>query len=98
MNQIREFFAILDYIAVTVWGFTVYDILPLVTSTDFLTTTDGIIKTLLAFVGLIYLSARTTTYIIMSRLNKRYREQEIIEKENANFYRKFNNEFLNKEK
>lgn len=96
MNELKEFFNYLDYIVGTFWGITVYDILPKIGTGTFIDSFDGVIKTLFALVGLIYACARLITYIIMSRLNKRYREQEIIEKENANFYHKFNDEFLKK--
>ena len=98
MNELKEFFNYLDYVVGTFWGITVYDILPQIGTNTLITSFDGVIKTLFALVGLIYACARLFTYIVMSRLNKRYREQEIIEKENNNFYHKFNDEFIKNEK
>jgi len=98
MNEIKEFFNYLDYVVATFWGITVYDILPQIGTAQLIGSVDGIIKTLFALVGLVYACARLVTYVVMSRLNRRYREQEIIEKENANFYHKFNEEFLKEKK
>ena len=94
MNELKDIFTYLDYVAASFWGITLYDVLPQIGTGTLITSFDGVIKTLFALVGLIYAFARLVTYIVMSRLNKKYREQEIIEKENANFYKKFNNEFL----
>ena len=98
MNELKDIFTYLDYVAASFWGITLYDVLPQIGTGTLITSFDGVIKTLFALVGLIYAFARLVTYIVMSRLNKKYREQEIIEKENANFYKKFNNEFLKENK
>ncbi len=98
MNEIKDIFTYLDYVAATFWGITLYDIIPQIGTGQLIDSIDGWIKTLFAVVGLIYACARLTTYIVMSRLNKKYREQEIIEKETNNFYKKFNNEFLKEDK
>jgi hypothetical protein len=98
MNKIKEFFNYLDYLVGTFWGITVYDLLPQIGTGTLISSFDGVVKTLFALIGLMYACARLITYIIMSRLNKRYREQEIIEKENSNFYHKFNDEFLKNKK
>ena len=94
MNELKDIFTYLDYVAASFWGITLYDVLPQIGTGTLITSFDGVIKTLFALVGLIYACARLVTYIVMSRLNKRYREQEIIEKENNNFYHKFNDEFI----
>lgn len=98
MNEIKDILNWLDYVVATFWGITVYDILPQIGTGELIGSIDGVIKTLFALVGLIYAAARLVTYVVMSRLNSKYREQEIIEKENANFYKKFNKEFLKEDK
>lgn len=96
MNEIKEFFNYVDYVVATFWGITLYDIAPYLGSGALMSSVDGIVKFLFALVGLIYAIARLINFITMARLNKKFREQEIIEKENSNFYKKFNDEFLNK--
>lgn len=96
MNELKDLFNYLDYVVATFWGITVYDILPQIGTGELINSIDGVIKTLFALVGLIYAVARLVTYIVMSRLNSKYREQEIIEKENSNFYNKFHEEFIDK--
>lgn len=100
MNEFKNLLKIFDSICVTYWGFTIYDLIPQIFGGFTISTFDDTIKICFAFVGLIYAFARLVTYVVMSRLNSRYRELEIQEKENENkieFYEKFNKEF-NKEK
>lgn len=94
MNEIKDFFNFLDYVVFTFWGITVYDVLPAIGTGNLINSIDGTIKFLFALVGLIYAIVRLINFIVMARLNKKYREQEIIEKENANFNKKFYNEFI----
>lgn len=94
MNELKEFFNYLDYVVGTFWGITVYDILPQIGTGTLIDSFDGVIKTLFALVGLIYACARLVTYIIMSRLNAKYREQEIFEKQAKTFGTKWSEEFL----
>lgn len=96
MEEIKGFFGYLDYVAATFWGITIYDILPYIGTSNLISSVDNAVKFLFALVGLIYAIARLIHFIIMARLNRKYREQEIIEKENANFYKKFHDEFLDK--
>lgn len=100
MQQIKDFLNFLDYIVATFWGFTVIEIMPLLTSGSasltVLNSVSEFIKVLFAIAGLIYLIVRLMHFIKMSKINIDIRKEELEEKKNANFYKKFNNEFIDK--
>lgn len=64
-----------------------------ISGNNFLATFDGFVKMLLSIAGLVYLVVRITHTIKMNKLNQRYREEEIKEKQNDNFYKRFNKDF-----
>ena len=96
MFEIKNLLNFFDSAVATYWGITIYDLIPQFLKGIEITTVDTSIRVCFALVGLIYAFARLVTYVVMSRLNSRYRELEIQEKENENkieFYEKFNKEF-----
>ena len=99
MHHVKDFLNYVDMIVGTFWGFTLLEIVPILSTgtTIVFTQLDNVIKILFAFVGLIYAIVRLYNFIHMAKLNLDYRKQEIIEKQNANFRKKWNDEFLNKE-
>lgn len=75
----------------TFWGFTLTEIIPILASREYvLSSLDNLIKTSFALIGLIYTIVRMLHFIQMSKLNKEYRRQEIIEKKLNNFKQKEN--------
>lgn len=112
MQQIKDFLELIkDILAGTVWSYSIFEIIPLIplfpvilageTDFSFLGNTSVLVNVLVALAGLVYLILRIVHFWRMSSLNIRFRKEEIIEKENSNFYRKFNKEFIdqfNKEK
>lgn len=99
MQQLKDLLNVFDVIVGTFWGVTLMEIIPVLTTgtTIVFTQLDNVIKIAFAFVGLIYAIVRLYNFIHMAKLNLDYRKQEIIEKQNANFRKKWNDEFLNKE-
>lgn len=100
MQQIRDFLNFLDFTFATLWGYTLIDILPHLSTTYIFSSLDNIIKSLFALVGLIYAIVRCYFYYMKgvrenarAILEERKMEQE-IENQKAEFYKKFNNEFL----
>lgn len=100
MQQLKDILSFLDIVVGTFWGFTVMEVIPLVTSgtTIVFTQVDNAIKILFALVGLIYTIVRLIHFYKISKLNREFRKQEVIEKENANFYHKWDKEFLQPKK
>lgn len=100
MQQIRDFLNFADYIFATLWGYTLIDLIPHLSTAYVFSSIDNIIKSLFALVGLIYASVRCYFYYkrgvranALSILQEKKLAQE-IENNRVDFYKKFNNEFL----
>lgn len=98
MQQIKDFLNFLDFLVGTFWSFTMMDILPIVFSgqitSQLLSSVSGIVNLLLAIAGLIYLVVRLIHFIRMSKLHIESKKQDIIAKKHANFYTKWDKEFI----
>jgi len=98
MQQIKDFLNFLDIIVGTFWSFTMFEVLPLVISGQITVTAlssfSGFLNILVSIAGLVYLVARTIHFLKMSKLHIQLKKEEIIEKQNANFYAKWNKEFI----
>lgn len=100
MQQIRDFLNFLDFTFATLWGYTLIEIMPNLTATYVFSSLDNVIKSLFALVGLIYAVVRCYFYYMRGiRANARaiLEEQKLkqdLESQKAEFYKKFNDEFL----
>jgi hypothetical protein len=98
MQQIKDFLNFLDVLVGTFWSITLLDLYPLLITgqltNNAMSSISGFVNLLLAIAGLIYLVLRIIHFFRMSKLNLEYKKQEIIEKKNANFYKKFHDEFI----
>lgn len=100
MQQIRDFLNLVDYLFATLWGYTLIDLIPHLSTSYVFSSIDNVIKSLFALVGLIYASVRCYFYYKRGiRANARaiLEEQKLaqeIENNRVDFYKKFNNEFL----
>lgn len=98
MQQIKDFLKLLDFIVGTYWSITMMDLIPMVFSGQITITALSNISTfvnlLVAIAGLVYLVVRTVHFIRMSKLHIESKKQDIIAKKQANFYNKWDKEFL----
>jgi len=98
MQQIKDFLNFLDIVVGTFWSITIMDVLPIIMSgqitSQLLNSISGIVNLLLAVAGLVYLVFRTIHFIRMSKLHIESKKQDIIAKKQANFYNKWDKEFL----
>jgi len=98
MQQIKDFLNVLDFLVGTYWSITMLDVLPIIfsgqISTQILSSVSGVVNLLLAIAGLIYLVVRLIHFIKMSKLHIESKKQDIIAKKHANFYTKWDKEFL----
>jgi len=98
MQQIKDFLNFVDIIVGTFWSMTVLDLYSVLFSGQItisvLSDISTFVNMLLAIAGLIYLVVRIVHFVKMSKLHIEYKKQEILEKKNANFYKKFTDEFL----
>lgn len=91
MVQIKAYLISLDYICLLVSGYSFIDILG---GNLAMSSIDNFVKLLLSMAGFVYLCARTYHFILKSSLDRKFREEEIIEKKNQNFDRKFKKNFV----
>jgi len=98
MQQIKEFLNFLDICVGTLWSMIMMDILPLLFSGQITITALSNISTfvnlLVAVAGLVYLVVRTIHFIRMSKLHIESKKQDIIAKKQANYYNKWDKEFI----
>jgi len=98
MQQIKEFLNFLDLLVGAFWSFTMMDLIPMIFSGQItitaLSNVSTFVNVLVAIAGLIYLIFRTIHFAKMSKLIIQLKKEEIIEKQNANFRKKWNDEFL----
>lgn len=98
MQQIKDFLNFLDLLVGTFWSVTMMDVLPIIFSgqigTQLLGSISGIVNLLLAIAGLVYLIVRLVHFVRMSKLIIESKKQDIIAKKNANFYTKWDKEFI----
>lgn len=86
IQQVKDFLNFVDIIVGTFWGFTLMEVVPVLSTgtTIVFTQLDNVIKVAFAFVGLIYTIIRMLHFIKKSKQDLRFREQEIIEKQYTN--------------
>lgn len=95
MVKIKTFLLSLDWICLSVSGYSFIDIAgTLVSGNLALSSIDNFIKLLLSMAGFVYLCARTYHFIMKSALDREFRKEEIIEKRNQNFKPRFEREFI----
>ena len=98
MQQVKDFLNFIDIFVGMFWSFTMIEVMPIILSgqiaTNLLSSMSGFVNLLVAIAGLIYLAVRTVHFYKMSKLHIQLKKEEIIEKQNANFYGKWNKNFL----
>jgi hypothetical protein len=79
MQTIKTALNLIDVFFGTIWGLTLTEVLPLLTSgsTAVFTQVDSIIKVLFSLAGLVYLVVRIIHYYHMSKLNRDIKRLEI---------------------
>jgi hypothetical protein len=84
-----------DWVFLTISGYSFIDIMNIFISGNLaLSSVENFIKLLLSMAGFVYLCARTYHFIVKSSLDREYRREEIIEKKNQNFPKKWDREFI----
>jgi hypothetical protein len=98
MHQVKNFF---DLCFGTLWGVNLIKILPLIMNTGTAVVFPQLDKALsitITVLGIAYAIARLIITIRKAKQDERFREQEIIEKQNSNFLKKWNDEFIEPKK
>lgn len=95
MAKIKAFLLTLDWIFLTISGYSFIEISStLVAGNLAMSSIDNFIKLLLSMAGFVYLCARTYHFIMKSALEREMMKEDLIEKKNKNFPKKFYDEFI----
>jgi len=95
MQTIKLFFNALNYLFFVFYSFTIIDVVKKVTFGEFyLSNATNFVQFLLTLIGLFFAYYKLRTYMRDSRTKSKILEQELREKQDIHFYKKWNNEFL----
>jgi len=95
MQTIKLFFNALNYLFFVFYSFTIIDVVKKVTFGEFyLSNATNFVQFLLTLIGLFFAYYKLRTYMRDSRTKSKILEQELREKQDNHFYKKWNNEFL----
>jgi predicted membrane protein len=90
----NNFLSVVNYCLYGLYGFTFLDVINKISNGDFyLSNATNFVQFLLTLIGVFYAYYRLKTYIRDSRTRSKILEQELIQKENENFYKKWNKDF-----
>lgn len=98
MHHLKNFF---DLCFGTLWSVNLIKILPLILNTGTAVVfpqLDRVLSISITVLGIAYAIARLIITIRKAKQDERFREQEIIEKQNTNFLKKWNDNFLEPKK
>ena len=75
MQIIKDIYTFLDYFFITIWGFTLIDIIPIITGGTILTTFDNFIKSMFALAGFIFILIRMHHYWHDKKLDRKIKKE-----------------------
>ena len=85
MVKVKAFLLGADFVVLSISGYSFIDIISIFFSGNLaMSSIDNFIKLLFSMGGLIYLCVRIYNNITMGRLDRKYKEQEIIAKQQEN--------------
>ena len=89
MQQLKEFFNLVDFLVGTFCGITLIEIVPVLAANGLfngvMSSFSDLTNTLFAFAGLIYLVVRLIHFIRMSKINVAIRKEELKKIKHENF-------------
>lgn len=95
MHAIKYLFNVFNYGFYCLYSFTLIDVVKKITFGEFyLSNATNFVQFLLTLVGLAFAFFKLKTYIRDSRTRSKMLEQELIEKQNNHFYKRWTHEFL----
>ena len=94
MHYVRYVFSCLNYIGYCLWSFSTLNFLEQILNDNFnFKSINSFLSAMAAVVALIFAVFKLLAYIRDSKIRSKMLEQELIAKENDNFYKKWNHEF-----
>lgn len=97
MQTIKYLFNALNYGFYCLYSFTLIDVVKKLSFGEFyLSNATNFVQFLLTLIGVVFAYYKLKTYIRDSRTRSKILEQELLEKQNEHFYKRWNKEFLNR--
>jgi len=95
MHLIKYLFNTLNYSLYCLYSYTLIDVVKKLTFGEFyLSNANNFVQFLLTLIGVFFAYYKLRTYIRDSKIRSEILEQELQEKKNANFYKKWHHEFI----
>lgn len=97
MHYARFVFSIINYVGYCFWSFSVLNFAEQILNDNFnFKNINSFLSACAAIVALVFAIFKLMAYVRDSKIRSKMLEQELIEKQNNNFYKKWNQEFLDK--
>lgn len=94
MHCVRFAFNVINYIGYCFWSFSILNFVEQILNDNFnFKNINSFLSACAAVVALIFAIFKLLAYIRDSKIKSKLLEQELIAKENDNFYKKWNHEF-----
>jgi len=94
MHYVRYVFSVLNYIGYCLWSFSTLNFLEQILNDNFnFKSINSFLSAMAAIVALVFAIFKLIAYVRDSKIRSKLLEQELIAKENDNFYKKWNHEF-----
>jgi predicted membrane protein len=95
MHYFKDFFSALNYGFYCFYSFTFIDVVKKISYGDFyLSNATNFAQFILTVIGVFFAYFKLKSYIRDSKIKSEILEQDLQEKKNANFYKKFKDEFI----
>ena len=99
MQFFKDFFNALNYGFYCFYSFTLIDVVKKISYGDFyLSNATNFAQFVLTVIGVFFAYYKLRTYIRDSKTRSKILEQDLMEKQNENFYKKWHHEFLETKK
>lgn len=94
MHYLKFIFNVINYIGYCLWGFSTINFLEQLLNDNFnYKNINSFLSACAAIVALVFAIFKLLAYVRDSKIKSKLLEQELIAKENDNFYKKWNHEF-----
>lgn len=94
MHYLKFIFNAINYIGYCLWGFSTINFLEQLLNNNFnYKNINSFLSACAAIVALVFAIFKLLAYVRDSKIKSKLLEQELIAKENDNFYKKWNHEF-----
>lgn len=95
MQTLKHIFSFINYSFYCLYSFTLIDVVKKLTFGEFyLSNATNFVQFILTLIGVFFAYYKLKTYIRDSRTRSKILEQDLLERQNKHFYKKWTHEFL----